>query len=47
LLATTLKVYEFYLTVDIDGVGEELLSLPIKADCQVTIPDYFLCFPSL
>lgn len=29
------QVYEYYITVDVEGVGEELLSIPLKADCQV------------
>lgn len=28
-------MYEYYITVDVEGVGEELLSIPLKADCQV------------
>lgn len=35
-LKTYLQVYDYYLTVDVDNVGEELLSIPLKADCQVT-----------
>ncbi len=31
------QVYEYYITVDVDGVGEELLSIPLKADCQVPV----------
>ena len=31
----TVKVYDYYLTVDVEGVGEGLLSLPISAECQV------------
>ena len=30
-----IQVYEYYITVDVEGVGEELLSIPLKADCQV------------
>jgi len=35
LISTTLKEYEYSLAVDVDGVGKNLLSLPILADCQV------------
>lgn len=28
-------MYEYYITVDVEGVGEELLSIPLRADCQV------------
>lgn len=31
----TSQVYEYYITVDVEGVGQELLSIPLKADCQV------------
>lgn len=30
-VSTTVKKYEIALVVDVDGVGEEILSLPIKA----------------
>lgn len=29
------QVYDYYITVDVEGVGEELLSIPLRADCQV------------
>ena len=29
------KVYEYYITLDVDEIGVELLSIPLKADCQV------------
>uniref|UniRef100_A0A7S2QVW6 MSP domain-containing protein n=2 Tax=Triparma pacifica TaxID=91992 RepID=A0A7S2QVW6_9STRA len=35
LISTTVKTYEYSLVVDIEGVGENLLSLPILADCKV------------
>ena len=35
LISTTVKTYEYSLVVDIEGVGENLLSLPIMADCKV------------
>ena len=35
LISTTVKAYEYSLVVDIEGVGENLLSLPIIADCKV------------
>eukprot|EP00937_MAST-01D_sp_MAST-1D-sp2_P000047 g47.t1 len=31
----TVKKYDYYLTVDVAGVGEGLLSVPIVAECQV------------
>ncbi|CAM9686374.1 unnamed protein product, partial [Laminaria digitata] len=34
LMSQTVKIYEYYITVDVEGVGEELLSIPLKADCQ-------------
>ncbi|KAJ1445550.1 hypothetical protein M885DRAFT_473458 [Pelagophyceae sp. CCMP2097] len=34
------KVFDFYLVVDVAGVGEALLSIPISAECQV--PDVTL-----
>lgn len=34
-LCWLVQVYEYYITVDVEGVGEELLSIPLKADCQV------------
>ncbi|CAM9160707.1 unnamed protein product [Discosporangium mesarthrocarpum] len=37
LMSQTVKVYECYLTVDVDTVGEELLSLPLKAKCEVPL----------
>ena len=35
LISTTVKAYDYALTVSIEGVGENLLSLPIVADCKV------------
>ena len=34
LCSTTVKNYEVFLTVDVDGVGEGLLSIPVVADCR-------------
>ena len=36
-ISTTVRVYEMYLTVDVQNVGEGLLSIPIKAECR--LPD--------
>jgi|TARA_B110000971_G_C19634346_1_gene330585 hypothetical protein len=35
LVSTTIKEYVYSLTVDVEGVGEAILSLPILADCRV------------
>ena len=35
LISTTVKAYEYSFKVDIEGVGENILSLPITADCKV------------
>ena len=35
LISTTLKEYEYSLNVDVEGVGKNLLSLPILAECRV------------
>lgn len=35
MLLVSFQVYEYYITVDVEGVGVELLSIPLKADCQV------------
>ena len=35
LLSTTVKAYEYTLSVDVDGVGEGVLSLPVAAECRV------------
>ncbi|GMH58813.1 hypothetical protein TrST_g5240 [Triparma strigata] len=35
LISTTVKEYEYSLRVDVEGVGENLLSLPIIAECKV------------
>ncbi|CAM9551896.1 unnamed protein product [Chrysoparadoxa australica] len=37
LTSTTVKVYECYLSVDVENVGEELLSIPVKVECQVPV----------
>lgn len=29
------------MTIDIEGVGNDMLSVPIKADCQVPTVDIF------
>ena len=34
LCSTTVKEYEVFLTVDVEGVGEGLLSIPVIANCQ-------------
>ena len=34
LCSTTVKEYEVFLTVDVEGVGEGLLSIPVVADCR-------------
>jgi hypothetical protein len=31
----SIKKYETVMTIDIDGVGADMLSIPIRADCQV------------
>ena len=31
----TIKVYDFYIVVDVPNVGEALLSLPVQAECKV------------
>ena len=31
----TIKVYYFYIVVDVPNVGEALLSLPVQAECKV------------
>lgn len=31
----SVKKYETVMTIDIEGVGNDMLSVPIKADCQV------------
>ena len=36
-ISITVRVYEMYLTVDVENVGEGLLSIPIKAGCR--LPD--------
>ena len=36
-ISTTVRAYEMYLTVDVENVGEGLLSIPIKAECR--LPD--------
>jgi hydrocephalus-inducing protein len=50
-ISTTAKMYEYFLTVDVKGVGEGLCSIPILAECAVpdvklvtTILDYESCF---
>ncbi|EGB10058.1 hypothetical protein AURANDRAFT_62593 [Aureococcus anophagefferens] len=35
LTPMSVKVYDFYLVVDVPGVGDALLSLPISAECLV------------
>ena len=35
LISTSVKTYDYYLTVDVVNVGDGLLSVPIFADCQV------------
>ncbi|KAH8070819.1 hypothetical protein JL721_4732 [Aureococcus anophagefferens] len=35
LTPMSIKVYDFYLVVDVPGVGDALLSLPISAECLV------------
>ncbi|XP_071959113.1 hydrocephalus-inducing protein homolog isoform X2 [Antedon mediterranea] len=51
LIANTLKKYDMVMVVDVDGVGTEILSLPITAKCVVPpvvvvtpILDYTRCF---
>nr|XP_006823299.1 PREDICTED: hydrocephalus-inducing protein homolog [Saccoglossus kowalevskii] len=51
LISNTIKKYDMSVVVDIDGVGEEILSLPISAKCVVPaiavvtpILDYKRCF---
>ena len=39
-ISTTVRVYEMFLTVDVEGVGEGLLSIPIRAECK--LPDVSL-----
>eukprot|EP00935_MAST-01C_sp_MAST-1C-sp1_P000586 g586.t1 len=39
-ISTNVKRYDYYLTVDVEGVGEGLLSIPITAVCEV--PDVTL-----
>ncbi len=34
-ISTTVKKYEYFLTVDVDGVGKGLCSIPITAECGV------------
>ena len=34
LVSTTVKSYDYYLTVDVLGVGQALLSMPIVAECR-------------
>ena len=34
-ISTTVRVYEMYLTVDVENVGEGLLSIPIKVRIQL------------
>eukprot|EP00501_MAST-03F_sp_TOSAG23-6_P000263 GSMAST32.ASY1.ANO1.269.1 assembled CDS len=34
-ISNTVKVYNYFLTVDVEGVGDALLSLPITASCGV------------
>jgi hypothetical protein len=34
-ISTNVKRYDYYLTVDVEGVGEGLLSIPITAVCEV------------
>ena len=36
-ISTNVKQYEMYLTVDVESVGEGLLSVPILAECK--LPD--------
>ncbi|XP_068693384.1 hydrocephalus-inducing protein homolog [Montipora foliosa] len=50
-VSTTVKKYDIVLVVDVDGVGDEILSLPIVAKCVVPpitvstpILDYGRCF---
>jgi hydrocephalus-inducing protein len=31
----SIKKYETVMTIDIEGVGNDMLSVPIKADCQI------------
>ena len=33
---TNVKKYDYYLTVDVEGVGEGLLSVPVLAECFVS-----------
>lgn len=35
ICSNTLKKYEYSLVVDVKGVGEDILSLPISAKCIV------------
>jgi len=35
LIPMTVKTYDYFLTVDVDGVGQGLLSMPLLADCRV------------
>jgi len=35
LQSSTVKAYEYYLSVDVEGAGQALLSLPLKAVCKV------------
>lgn len=34
-ISTTVRTYDVFLSVDVEGVGEGLLSLPIRAVCRV------------
>ena len=45
LTPMAVKQYDFYLVVDVPGVGEALLSLPISAECLV--PDVSVAEPEL
>jgi len=35
-IPTNVKKYDYYLTVDVEGVGEGLLSVPVTAECFVS-----------
>lgn len=54
-ISTTVQDYDMYLTVDVEGVGEGLLSIPVRATCvvpevslqnpQVQYEDCFVRYP--
>ena len=34
-ISQTVKKYDMVLVVDIEGVGQDMLAIPIKAECHV------------